>query len=235
MIRNDLIDPFTYSVRRLIMRKETTFDTARALDQLQAKNCGNFSSNRAMTKLEEQPRQLDEWTQCLINVRDSQDQAAFVRLFNQFAPRVKAYLIKSGGSNALAEDATQEAMATVWQKAHLFNPARAGASTWIFTIARNKQIDGIRKQRRPEPEDVEWNTGDQEEASAALEISQEETAIRCAVSTLPDAQRKLIERAFFNDMSHSEIAAETGIPLGTIKSRIRLGLNKIRYGMTGLQ
>jgi len=217
------------------MRKETTFDTARALAQLQAKNCVNFARNRAVTKLEEDPRQLDEWTECLINVRDSQDQAAFVRLFNQFAPRVKAYLIKSGGSNALAEDATQEAMATVWQKAHLFNPARAGASTWIFTIARNKQIDGIRKQRRPEPEDVEWNTGGQEEASAALEISQEEAGIRRAVSTLPDAQRKLIERAFFNDMSHSEIAAETGIPLGTIKSRIRLGLDRIRHEMTRLQ
>lgn len=181
--------------------------------------------------VEAPPKRSDEWTICLVNVRDCKDQAAFVRLFNHFAPRVKAYLKKSGGADAMAEDATQEAMATVWQKAHLFNPARASASTWIFTIARNKKIDAIRKQRRPEPEDVEWEGGETADATAVIETAQEETSLRLAVSKLPDTQKKLIESAFFGEMSHSEIAAETGIALGTIKSRIRLGLERIRYEM----
>lgn len=174
----------------------------------------------------------DEWTLCLINVRDNQDQAAFVRLFNHFAPRVKSYLMKSGGSEAQAEEATQEALATVWQKASMFNPAQASASTWIFTIARNKNIDAIRKQKRPEPEDISWMGGEEDDASVALETAQEESGLRKAVAKLPDAQRDLIERAFFCEMSHSEIAIETGIALGTIKSRIRLGLDRIRHEMT---
>jgi len=178
-----------------------------------------------------QPRS-DEWTLCLLCVRDTQDQAAFVRLFNHFAPRIKSYLIKSGGAGAQAEEATQEALAAVWQKAKLFNPAQASASTWIFTIARNKNIDAIRKQKRPEPEEISWIGGQEDDASVALETSQAETGLRVAVAKLPDAQRALIEQAFYGDMSHSEIAAQTGIPLGTIKSRIRLGLARIRHELT---
>ncbi len=181
---------------------------------------------------EKQKPRSDEWTLCLISVRDNQDQAAFVLLFNHFAPRVKSYLMKSGGSGAQAEEATQEALATVWQKAGMFNPAQSSASTWIFTIARNKNIDAIRKQKRPEPEDISWMGAEEDDASVALETAQEESGLRRAVGKLPDAQRELIERAFFGDMSHSEIAAETGIALGTIKSRIRLGLERIRHELT---
>ena len=181
-----------------------------------------------------QPRS-DEWTLCLLSVRDTQDQAAFVRLFNHFAPRIKSYLMKSGGSNAIAEEATQEALATVWHKARLFNPSQASASTWIFTIARNKNIDAIRKQKRPEPEEINWISDQEDDASVALETSQEETGLRVAVAKLPDAQRSLIEHAFYGDMSHSEIASKTGIPLGTIKSRIRLGLERIRHELTRAQ
>ena len=182
--------------------------------------------------MDQQPKAPDEWTLCLIAVRDSQDQAAFVRLFGHFAPRIKSYLMRSGGAVSLAEEAAQEAMATVWQKAHLFNPARASASTWIFTIARNKQIDAIRKQKRPEPEELDWMTDSEDDASSAIEVAEEESGLRKAVQTLPEAQRTLIEHAFYGDMSHSEIAAETGIALGTIKSRIRLGLERIRHEMT---
>lgn len=190
-----------------------------------------YGCERNGEALDEKPIRSDEWTICLSCVRDTHDQANFVRLFNHFAPRIKSYLIKSGGSNAIAEEATQEAMATVWHKAHLFNPSKASASTWIFTIARNKQIDAIRKQKRPIPDEIEWVGGHEEEASSAVEMSQEEALLREATAKLPVEQRKLIESAYYGDMSHSEIAAETGLPLGTIKSRIRLGLERMRHEM----
>jgi len=191
-----------------------------------------YIRGEAIVKRPEIPKpRTDEWTLCLLRVRDTQDQAGFVQLFNHFAPRVKSYLMKAGGSETLAEEATQEALATVWQKASLFNPAQASASTWIFTIARNKNIDAIRKQKRPEPEELDWIAEKEDDASIALETSQEESGLRLAVSKLPEAQRTLIERAFYGEMSHSEIAAETQIPLGTIKSRIRLALERIRHDL----
>lgn len=211
------------------MRLQTPIDTASLRANSYPKSQIGFSFRKASKKVK---NKTDEWTACLVAVRDVQDQAAFVRLFNHFAPRVKGYLVKSGGTPALAEEAAQEAMATVWRKAHLFDAAKASASTWIFTIARNKQIDLIRKQKRPEPEDIEWNVSSEVEALEALEIAEEERNVRLAVAELPNAQRKLIEQAYFGDKSHSEIAKETGIPLGTIKSRIRLGLNRIRHEMT---
>ncbi len=191
-----------------------------------------YTRGEAIVKRPEEPKpRSDEWTLCLLRVRDTQDQAAFVQLFNHFAPRIKSYLMKGGGSDTLAEEATQEALATVWQKASLFSPVQASASTWIFTIARNKNIDAIRKQKRPEPEELDWIGDKEDDASVALETSQEESGLRLAVSKLPQAQRTLIERAFYGEMSHSEIAAETQIPLGTIKSRIRLALERIRHDL----
>ena len=94
------------------------------------------------------------WLEAVERVRVDRDQQAFVTLFRHFAPRVKAFLMKSGASESLAEECTQEVMATLWHKAHLFDPARASVATWIFTIARNRKIDALRKQRRPEPEDL---------------------------------------------------------------------------------
>ncbi len=97
-----------------------------------------------------------DWAELLIAVRDEADTAAFAQLFRHFAPRVKAFLRKSGAGDALAEECTQDVMATLWQKAHLFDPARASVATWVFTIARNRRIDALRKSRRPEPEDLPW-------------------------------------------------------------------------------
>ena len=211
------------------MRSQTSIDTGCLRTELYPKSQIGFPLKKAPKIV---TKETDEWTACLIAVRDFQDQAAFVRLFNHFAPRVKGYLITSGGTPALAEEATQEAMATVWRKAHLFDAAKASASTWIFTIARNKQIDSIRKQKRPEPEDIEWNVSSEVEASEALVIAEEERNVRNAIAELPKAQRTLIEQAYFGDKSHGELAKKTGIPLGTIKSRIRLGLDRIRHELT---
>jgi RNA polymerase sigma factor (sigma-70 family) len=173
-----------------------------------------------------------DWAHLLQQVRDDADKAAFARLFRHFAPRVKAFLKKSGASDALAEECAQDVMATLWQKAHLFDPARASVSTWVFTIARNRRIDALRKSRRPEPEDLPWGPEAEPDQAEALEIQQETIRLGEALAQLPEKQRALIERAYFGDLSHSEIAAETGLPLGTIKSRIRLALERLRHQMT---
>jgi RNA polymerase sigma factor (sigma-70 family) len=173
-----------------------------------------------------------DWAALLLAVRDHADTVAFGLLFRHFAPRVKAFLKKSGAGDALAEECAQDVMATLWQKAHLFDPSRASVATWVFTIARNRRIDALRKSRRPEPEDLPWGPEAEPDQAEALEMQQESRRLGEALAQLPEKQRALIERAYFGDLSHSEIAAETGLPLGTIKSRIRLALERLRHQMS---
>jgi len=171
------------------------------------------------------------WVGHMARIRDTQDQTAFVEVFRHFAPRVKAFLMKSGASETLAEEVTQEVMATLWRKAHMFDPARASVATWIFTIARNRKIDMLRKQRRPEPEDLPWGMSEEPGQEDTMMLQQESKKLGKAIAQLPEKQRDLIEKAYFGDLSHSEIAAQTGLPLGTIKSRIRLALERLRHAM----
>lgn len=187
-----------------------------------------MAQDRKVSKTEE-----TDWAALMLAVRDRQDRAAFAQLFRHFAPRVKAFLMKAGTEAALAEDCAQDVLATVWQKAHLFDPSRASVATWVFTIARNRRIDIARRDRRPEPEALDWG-GDSHEPDQAdvYEAAQETRRLTDALSTLPEAQRALVARAFYGELSHSEIAAETGLPLGTIKSRIRLALDRLRAKMS---
>jgi RNA polymerase sigma-70 factor (ECF subfamily) len=175
---------------------------------------------------------VTDWAELLIRVRDRQDRAAFAALFRHFAPRVKGFLMKSGAGATLAEECAQDVMATLWQKAHLFDPARASVSTWVFTIARNRRIDALRRARRVEPEELDWGPEPEPDLADVMASQQETERLGRALAALPGAQRTLIERAFYGELSHSEIAAETGLPLGTIKSRIRLALDKLRQQMT---
>ncbi len=179
----------------------------------------------------EQSTKRMAWVVQVTAVRDHQDKAAFAELFAYFAPRVKSFLMKSGASPDLAEECTQEVMATLWNKAKMFDPTKASVSTWIFTIARNRKIDILRKQRRPEPEDLPWGPEAEPDQSEAIVLQQETEKLGQALAALPSEQRKLIERAYYGELSHSEIAAETGLPLGTIKSRIRLALDRLRHAM----
>lgn len=172
-----------------------------------------------------------DWVSHVSRIRAEQDKSAFAELFRHFAPRVKAFLMKSGSSPAQAEECTQEVMATLWQKAHLFDPSRASVATWVYTIARNKRIDMLRKERRPEPEDLPWGPEAEPDQADVLTLQQETAHLRTAMKELPDAQRELIEKAYFGDLSHREIATQTGLPLGTIKSRIRLALERLRHAM----
>nr|WP_255564130.1 sigma-70 family RNA polymerase sigma factor [Mameliella sp. CS4] len=167
----------------------------------------------------------------MIRIRDDRDEAAFVALFQHFAPRVKAFLMRSGADAAQAEECVQDVMATVWQKAAQFDPTRASAATWIFTIARNRRIDALRRQKRPEPEDLPWGPEAEPHQEDRLGLQQETKHLGEALASLPAKQRDLIEKAYFGDLTHTEIAEATGLPLGTIKSRIRLALQRLRHAM----
>lgn len=164
-------------------------------------------------------------------IADHADEAAFAEIFAYFAPRVKAFLMKSGANAVTAEDCTQDVMATLWRKAAMFDPSRASLSTWIFTIARNRRIDLLRRDKRAEPEDLPWGPEPEPDQADALALQQDTTRLGEALAQLPEAQRDLIQRAYFGDLSHGEIAQITGLPLGTIKSRIRLALDKLRQAM----
>lgn len=172
------------------------------------------------------------WADDLRRIALHADEVAFTRIFSHFAPRVKAFLMKSGTDAAMAEECMQDVMATVWTKAAQFDPGRASVSTWVYTIARNRRIDLLRKSRRPEPEDLPWGPEPEPDQVDALGLQQETRLLGAALASLPGAQRELIEQAYFGDLSHGEIARITGLPLGTIKSRIRLALEKLRQSMS---
>jgi RNA polymerase sigma-70 factor (ECF subfamily) len=172
-----------------------------------------------------------QWVGHMERIRDAQDKAAFAELFAHFAPRVKGFLMRSGADASLAEECAQEVMATVWLKSHMFDPARASVATWIFTVARNRKIDILRKERRPEPEELPWGPEAEPEQEDVLTLQKESEILSKALAELPKAQRELIQKAYFGDLSHSEIAAATGLPLGTIKSRLRLALERLRHAM----
>jgi len=166
----------------------------------------------------------------LVAIGATQNRDAFVRLFEYFAPRIKSFLMGGGMTAELADELAQETMLTVWQKAAGFDPQKASASTWIFTIARNKRIDALRKNARPQP-DFNDPLMKQDIALPDEAISQSERndILSQAINELPGEQADLIRKSFFEDKTHTDIAQETDIPLGTVKSRIRLALERLRH------
>lgn len=202
--------------------RSTAAVAARTLDQTQIK-AGRLNDAETSKRM--------MWVSHVIAIRDHQDKAAFAEVFAHFAPRVKSFLMRSGASPDMAEECAQDVMATLWRKAAQFDPAKASVSTWIFTIARNRRIDILRKERRPEPEDLPWGPEAEPDQEEALGLAQETERLGAALAELPEKQRTLIEKAYFGDLSHSEIAEQTGLPLGTIKSRIRLALERLRHAM----
>jgi RNA polymerase sigma-70 factor (ECF subfamily) len=162
------------------------------------------------------------------------DRAAFAELFAYFAPRLKAFMIKGGTDGDTAEELAQEAMIQVWRRADSFDPARAAASTWIYTIARNKRIDRLRRECQPAMSEEDYAAalgaadGVPERGDEAAERSQAESRLARSLDSLPEDQAAVVKMAFYEDKSHSAIAAELRLPLGTVKSRIRLALARLR-------
>lgn len=157
------------------------------------------------------------------------DREAFAQLFSYFAPRLKAWLIKSGATSGAAEDFAQDAMLTVWRKADLFDARKARAATWIFTIARNRRLDMLRRDARPLPvPEIELAEHTVERPDDIVALSQDAARVRDALSQLKPDQVEVLRLAFFMDSPHSEIARQLDLPLGTVKSRIRNAMIKLR-------
>ena len=165
----------------------------------------------------------------IVRIAERGDREAFTGLFNHFAPRVKSYLLRLGTAPEAAEELAQETLLTVWRRAASFDPARAAASTWIFTIARNLRIDLSRRDGRAQPADdpSSFNPGPVA-PDDALSADEDEARIAAALSGLPKEQVQVIRLAFFADKPHSEIAVDLGLPLGTVKSRLRLAMARLR-------
>ena len=161
------------------------------------------------------------------------DRVAFAGFFARYARRVKAFLIRSGTRVDEAEELSQEVMVTVWRKAASFDPAKASAATWLFTIARNRRIDLIRRHARPapDPEDPLFQPDPDPDGADILGRRQRDAALRVALAELPEAQREVLQVAFFEGLSQSEIAERLGLPLGTVKSRARLALARLRAAL----
>ncbi|MDX5417486.1 MAG: sigma-70 family RNA polymerase sigma factor [Alphaproteobacteria bacterium] len=192
------------------MKRDRTFgDTAEALSQAQL---------------------ASEMADLIASIASDADRTAFARLFGYYAPRVKSYLRRMRVEERLAEDISQEVMLTVWRKAAQFDRSKASAGTWIFTIARNRFIDRVRRESRPELDPAEpmllpEETRPQDDALAGAEIGER---VHAALGDLPPDQAEVVELSFLEGMPHSAIAERLGIPLGTVKSRLRLAFARLR-------
>lgn len=160
-------------------------------------------------------------------VAAARDREAFAALFRHFGPRLKTFFMRAGMSAGLAEDLVQETMLTLWRKASYFDATRAGASTWVFTIARNLRIDHLRRQRNPAdlPPDPETRPPSLEDTLLGAE---RDLRVRRALAGLSPEQETIIRLSYYTEKSQSEIAGQLGIPLGTVKSRVRLAMNRLR-------
>jgi RNA polymerase sigma-70 factor, ECF subfamily len=174
-----------------------------------------------------------DWA-CLISaIARDKERSAFAELFEFFAPRIKSFMQRSGVSEAVAEELAQEAMLTVWRKAPLFDPTTTGAAAWMFTIARNLRIDAHRRDKRGalmETSDVEieFQVDESPQPDSRLAATQSEERVRAALSQLSSDQMRVVELSFFEEKAHVEIAELLGIPLGTVKSRLRLAMARLR-------
>lgn len=168
--------------------------------------------------------------QWIVAIASRQDRTAFAALFEFYAPRVKAMLMRQGAAPDAAEDLAQETLVTVWRKSAYFDPARASASAWIFTIARNLRVDRLRNDNRARiyaaSETIEGE--EPERPDGVLDTAQRQERVRAALGQLPAEQVQVLKLSFFEDRAHAHIAAQLDLPLGTVKSRLRLAMNRLR-------
>jgi RNA polymerase sigma-70 factor (ECF subfamily) len=171
----------------------------------------------------------DDGDEALLARVSQGDRAAFAALFGRYAGRVKGFLIRSGFPPAEADEAAQEVMLSVWRRADSFDPAKAGAATWIYAIARNRRVDMLRRRRpEPDPDDPLFAPEPEPQPAAAAARRDRDRAVRAALADLNEEQRLVVRLAFYDGLSHGEIAAMIDAPLGTVKSRIRLAMGRLR-------
>ena len=172
---------------------------------------------------------LSELGRDMIAVRDSRDRAAFGRLLDHFAPRLKAMMLRGGLRDGTAEDVVQDVMLAVWHKAGQFDPHRADAAGWIYGIARNRRIDMARRRPLAQPDEMPDLESLEPDADQIIALQQEARHLAEALARLAPEQAEALRAAYFDDVPHSRISEMTGLPLGTVKSRIRLGLERLRH------
>ncbi|CAN7640950.1 sigma-70 family RNA polymerase sigma factor [Pseudorhodoferax sp. LjRoot39] len=176
------------------------------------------------------PEELAAWVRA---VAQAGDRHAFGQLFAHFAPRIKSYLLRAGTDDGLAEDLAQETMVQLWRKAAQFDAAQAGAATWVFTIARNLRVDRFRRQGgaaalQQDDVDLDALAHAAPEPAAQLHALRMERQVQAALRQLPAEQAQVLQLSYYEDQPHARIAEQLGIPLGTVKSRVRLAVNHLR-------
>ena len=183
-----------------------------------------------------EPPPEDEAAACMARIVATRDREAFKTLFLTFAPKVKGYLLRHGAGSVQAEELAQETMLTVWRKAEQYDAARAPVSAWIFTIARNLRIDVLRKERSALTYALCAPPAEEEPASPEIEsqLVEREVRLREAVQGLPADQMEVVRLSFFSDKPHGEIARDLSLPLGTVKSRLRLAVARLRKALGDL-
>jgi RNA polymerase sigma-70 factor (ECF subfamily) len=170
----------------------------------------------------------ESWSAHLREIAVSHSKERFSELFGYFAPRLKSYFMRLGQKAEMAEDLAQETMLTVWRKADLFDPSRASAATWIFTVARNLRIDRLRREKNPADAAEFYEFAPEPTPGETTLLAERERRARTALEALSREQREVIRLAFFEERSHAEISEALRIPLGTVKSRVRLALEKMK-------
>lgn len=175
----------------------------------------------------------DEQARLATLVAARRDRQAFARLFDHFAPRIAAYLQRLGLARDRADEITQDVMVVLWHKAALFDPAKSSLATWLFRVARNRRIDAARRDRSHllDPDDPIFQPEPEQSPDDAMDARTREERVREAMSALPEEQLELVRLAFFIGLSHSQIAERCGLPLGTVKSRIRLAFTRLRRAL----
>lgn len=187
---------------------------------------------RLSTNASKGPKAKVDWADLIGRVASSGDREAFRRLFEHFAPRIKGLMQKAGCSSDEAEEIAQGALIAVWRKAGQFDPATSGAAAWIFTIARNLRIDLFRSRARANRlrgvSELPDAPDPAEPADAVMSRVQDAARITSAIARLSAEQSMVVRLSFIEERPHPEIASLLGIPLGTVKSRIRLAMNRLR-------
>lgn len=174
-----------------------------------------------------------EFAVLALRVATSKDRQAFAQLFDYFAPRLKSYLRSLNMSDGAAEDLTQEVMLVLWHKAHLYDASKSSLSTWLFRVARNRRIDLARRDKTAllDPDEPLLQPASAQPADEAMDDDQRDERVQLAMASLPQEQIELVRKAFFLGLSHSQISEQTGLPLGTVKSRIRLAFGRLRRAL----
>lgn len=182
----------------------------------------------------------EKWSALLEQVALHRDKRAFAELFEHFAHLLKAYLFSIGGrslNDASVEELVQEAMLSVWRKAPLYDRKKAAASTWIYTLTRNLRIDWLRRQNRQEAEELpdEWEDADEHEPVVSLHLHKLNHELNHSLKQLPIDQKEVLMKVYMEDKSHQEVAMELNLPLGTVKSRVRLALQKLKVNLSHVE